>query len=77
MVEVLKKLVKAIGIVILVVLMYAVLAPLYGLCIIAWIWLPIVFDLCNCFGGAGLGFVIGLVLLFAVEALRLKFLGDD
>lgn len=77
MVEVLKKLVKAVGIIILITLMWTVLAPIYVLCIMSWIWLPIVFDVCNCFGGAGLGFAIGLVLLFTVEALRLKFLGDD
>lgn len=77
MVEVLKKLVKAIGIIILIALMDAVIMPVYMLCITAWFWLSIVFAECNCFGGAGLGFAIGLVLLIAVEVLRHKFLGED
>ena len=38
------------------------LAPFYVTAIMAWVWLPIVFDLNNCFGGAGLGFILGLVI---------------
>ena len=38
------------------------LAPFYIAAIMSWIWLPIVFDLNNCFGGAGLGFVLGIII---------------
>ena len=38
------------------------LGPFYFASIMAWAWLPIVFDLNNCFGGAGLGFVLGIVI---------------
>lgn len=38
------------------------LAPFYVAAIMSWVWLPIIFDLNNCFGGAGLGFVLGIVI---------------
>ena len=38
------------------------LAPFYIAAVMSWLWLPIIFDLNNCFGGAGLGFVIGIVI---------------
>ena len=38
------------------------LAPFYVAAITSWIWLPIIFDLNNCFGGAGLGFVLGIII---------------
>ena len=38
------------------------LAPFYIAAIMSWVWLPIIFDLNNCFGGAGLGFVLGIVI---------------
>ena len=38
------------------------LGPFYIAAIMAWAWLPIVFDLNNCFGGAGLGFVLGIII---------------
>lgn len=38
------------------------LGPFYIAAIMAWAWLPIVFDISNCFGGAGLGFVLGIVI---------------
>ena len=38
------------------------LAPFYIAAVMSWVWLPIIFDLNNCFGGAGLGFVIGIVI---------------
>lgn len=38
------------------------LAPFYVAAITSWAWLPIVFDLNNCFGGAGLGFVLGIII---------------
>lgn len=38
------------------------LAPFYIAAIMSWAWLPIIFDLNNCFGGAGLGFVLGIVI---------------
>lgn len=38
------------------------LAPFYVAAVMSWAWLPIIFDLNNCFGGAGLGFVLGIVI---------------
>lgn len=38
------------------------LAPFYIAAVMSWVWLPIIFDLNNCFGGAGLGFVLGIVI---------------
>ena len=38
------------------------LAPFYIAAIMSWVWLPIIFDLNNCFGGAGLGFVLGIII---------------
>lgn len=38
------------------------LGPFYIAAIMSWAWLPIVFDLNNCFGGAGLGFVLGIII---------------
>lgn len=48
------------------------LAPFYIVAVMSWAWLPIVFDLNNCFGGAGLGFVIGIVILVGTEIIRQK-----
>ena len=42
------------------------LAPFYIAAIMSWAWLPIIFDLNNCFGGAGLGFVLGIVISVVV-----------
>lgn len=44
------------------------LGPFYIAAIMAWAWLPIVFDL---IGGAGLGFVLGIVILVVTEIIRL------
>ena len=38
------------------------LAPFYIAAVMSWVWLPIIFDLNNCFGGAGLGFVLGIII---------------
>ena len=38
------------------------LAPFYLAAVMSWVWLPIIFDLNNCFGGAGLGFVLGIII---------------
>ena len=38
------------------------LAPFYVAAVMSWAWLPIIFDLNNCFGGAGLGFVLGIAI---------------
>ena len=38
------------------------LAPFYIAAVMSWVWLPIVFDWNNCFGGAGLGFVLGIII---------------
>lgn len=54
-------LVFLLGILINALYMYVVL-PIIIIGGMAWIWLPIVFDINNCFGGVGLGFVLGLVI---------------
>lgn len=41
--------------------LYVVL-PVFIIGGMAWLWLPIVFDLNNCFGGVGLGLVLGIVI---------------
>lgn len=50
------------------------LGSFYVAAIMAWAWLPIVFDLNNCFGGAGLGFVFGLVISVGTETIKQKIL---
>ena len=49
------------GLLINALYMYVVL-PILLIGILAWLWLPIVFDISNCFGGVGLGLVIGIVI---------------
>lgn len=49
------------GLLINALYMYVVL-PVYFAGVMAWIWLPIVFDINNCFGGVGLGLVIGIII---------------
>ena len=41
--------------------MYVVL-PIFIIGGMAWLWLPIVFDINNCFGGIGLGLVLGIII---------------
>ena len=53
------------------VYMYVVL-PVYFAGVMSWAWLPIVFDLNNCFGGAGLGFVLGIVISVGTEIIKQK-----
>ena len=50
------------------------LAPFYVTAIMSWAWLPIVFDLNNCFGGAGLGLVLGIIISVGTEIIRQKIL---
>ena len=59
------------GILINAFYMYVVL-PIYYIGIMAWLWLSIVFDLNNCFGGAGLGFVLGIVITIATSVVKNK-----
>ena len=61
-------------IVIFSILINYFLGPFYLAAIMAWAWLPVVFDLGNCFGGAGLGFVLGIVISVVTEIIRQKFL---
>lgn len=51
--------------------------PFVMLAYTAWIWLPVVFDLCNLFGGACLGFAIGIVILVAATITHHKVFGDE
>ena len=51
--------------------MYVVL-PVYFACVMAWIWLPIVFDINNCFGGVGLGLVLGIIISVVTEIIKQK-----
>ena len=48
------------------------LAPFYVAAITSWAWLPIVFDINNCFGGAGLGFVLGIIISVVVGIIGYK-----
>ena len=48
------------------------LAPFYVTAIMSWVWLPIVFDLNNCFGGAGLGLVLGIIISVGTEIIKQK-----
>ena len=50
------------------------LAPFYVAAITSWIWLPIVFDINNCFGGVGLGLVLGIIISVGTEIIRQKIL---
>ena len=50
------------------------LAPFYIAAVMSWVWLPIIFDLNNCFGGIGLGFVLGIVISVVTEIIRQKVL---
>ena len=51
--------------------MYVVL-PVYFAGVMAWIWLPIVFDINNCFGGVGLGLVLGIIVSVGTEIIKQK-----
>ena len=48
------------------------LAPFYVTAIMSWVWLPIVFDINNCFGGAGLGLVLGIIISVGTEIIKQK-----
>lgn len=52
------------------------LAPFYIAAIMSWAWLPIIFDLNNCFGGAGLGFVLGIIISVVVGIVGHKLDND-
>ena len=49
-----------------------VLLPVYFAGAMAWIWLPIVFDINNCFGGVGLGLVLGIIISVGTEVIKQK-----
>ena len=51
--------------------MYVVL-PVYFAGVMSWIWLPIVFDINNCFGGVGLGLVLGIIISVVTEIIKQK-----
>lgn len=51
--------------------MYVVL-PVYLAGVMSWIWLPIVFDINNCFGGVGLGLVLGIIISVGTEIIKQK-----
>ena len=48
------------------------LAPFYIAAVMSWVWLPIIFDLNNCFGGAGLGLVLGIIISVGTEIIKQK-----
>ena len=48
------------------------LAPFYITAVMSWVWLPIIFDLNNCFGGAGLGLVLGIIISVGTEIIKQK-----
>ena len=49
-----------------------VLLPVYFAGVMALIWLPIVFDINSCFGGVGLGFVLGIIISVGTEVIKQK-----
>ena len=49
------------GLLISALYMYVVL-PIFIIGSTAWLWLPIIFDISNCFGGVGLGLVLGIII---------------
>ena len=49
------------GLLISILYMYVVL-PIFIIGCMAWLWLPIVFNISNCFGGVGLGLVLGIII---------------
>lgn len=51
-----------------------VLFPVYFAGVMAWIWLPIIFDISNCFGGVGLGLVLGIIISVVTEVISQKVL---
>ena len=51
--------------------MYVAL-PIYLAGVMSWIWLPIVFDINNCFGGVGLGLVLGIIISVGTEIIKQK-----
>ena len=59
------------GLLISALYMY-VLLPVYFAGVMAWIWLPIVFDINNCFGGVGLGLVLGIIISVGTEVIKQK-----
>lgn len=56
----------------LIVALYYVVFPIYIMGCIAWLWLPIVFDTSNCFGGVGLGFALGIIISVTTEIISQK-----
>ena len=51
--------------------MYVVL-PIFFVGSMAWLWLPIVFDISNCFGGVGLGLVLGIIISVVTGIIAYK-----
>lgn len=51
-----------------------VILPIFIIGGMAWLWLPIVFDISNCFGGVGLGLVLGIIISVVTEIIRQKVL---
>lgn len=49
-----------------------VVLPVYLAGVMSWIWLPIVFDINNCFGGVGLGLVLGIIISVVTEVIKQK-----
>lgn len=64
-------LVFLLGLLINALYMYVVF-PVYFAGVMAWIWLPIVFDINNCFGGVGLGLVLGIIISVGTEIIKQK-----
>ena len=64
-------LVFLLGLLINALYMY-VLLPVYLAGVMSWIWLPIVFDINNCFGGVGLGLVLGIIISVGTEIIKQK-----
>lgn len=72
-----KEILTFLGSLLSITLIYILVAPFVMLAYTAWLWLPVLFDLCNLFGGAWLGFVIGIVILVAAMITYHKVFGDE
>ena len=59
------------GLLISALYMY-VIFPIFIIGDMAWLWLPIVFDINNCFGGIGLGLVLGIIISVVTSIIECK-----
>lgn len=59
------------------ILLTYLISPFFIAAIMAWVWLPVVFDLNNILGGFWLGFVLGSIISLGTAFVYNKLLGDN